>query len=216
MASSSRTTVRVNLNSLKQMAGASSAPPPPPAGTIYYVQTSTPHIHDMSMFGPFHCLEALVPSVRRKLAQTSPAGLLTFDEMLSSADGHISFEHILAPLEDGNKMMIQVITRCNSEVAASLPGPVWNVVCSEILNPFDPASPKLKSFDIVGSFISPEAANEAVREVVASKARGMRAARQMVERQDDGATNALVMNSSACWIVESKLDDGVGHFDDDY
>lgn len=142
--------------------------PQPPTDTIYYLRTSTPHLHDLSLIGPFHVLDAMVPSLRAKLRDESPAGLQMLDEMMA-ASRISAFEHINAPLPGlGNhKMRIELIREKNPEVLAILPGPVWLVVISEPLQGAQLGPiPKLKSQRFHGTFISAEKAKEAARELL--------------------------------------------------
>ncbi|KAG6357371.1 hypothetical protein INS49_013248 [Diaporthe citri] len=40
---------------------------------VYYLRTSIPAIHDITISGPFHVLEAALPNLRLRLAESSEA-----------------------------------------------------------------------------------------------------------------------------------------------
>jgi hypothetical protein len=211
MARPSRTTVRVNGNFFSGM-----EPPATPRDTIYYVKTETPHLGDFSIFGPFECLEAVVPSIRLKLQETSPAGLNTFDEMMTTGPNALmSFEYVVAPLPDGCTMTIRLLKEQNAELAATLPGPAWVVLCAEP-TPSSLASrdeePKLKDLTICGAFISAEKANQAARQVVADKLQGMRRGRRVEEMKSDGTVQCAAISATQAWLVEVKRESGTEYF----
>jgi splicing suppressor protein 51 len=186
--------------------------------TIYYIKTHIPHLDYFTMFGPFHCPEAAVPSIQGKLKQTSAAGLDIFNEILSAAPNAIeSFEHLEAPLANGKTMMIQLIKEQNLELAASLPGPSWVVLCGEIAGS-SPASivkePKLKNMDICGAFLTVEKANEAAQQVAAGKLRGMQGGQRIEYPKTDGALMSMLISPTGVYLVEVRRDSGDESFDE--
>jgi hypothetical protein len=180
--------------------------------TIYYIKTDTPHLSDCSFFGPFKSLEAAVPSIRKNLYQTSLPGLDTFDELMSaSPNGLTSLQHFAAPLRDGGVMMIHIVKEQNAEVAATLPGPAWVVVCSELVIP--PSAPKgvpkVKDLTICQTFVSAEKANQAVRRIATQKLQGMRGGRQFEIMNSDGTISCGVTSPTEVWAVEAKWESGI-------
>lgn len=69
----------------------------------------------------------MAPSTLLKLRQKSPAGLQMFESMLQLLTGLGLSEHLNASLPGGNNLTIRVLPENNSEVAATLPGPAWQV-----------------------------------------------------------------------------------------
>ena len=117
MMATQRTTMHLNLSQVMAMGqdGSSTPAPPEPADVIYYITTETPHISDFSVFGPFHCLDATVPSIRHKLATVSSQALEFFDMQLPGW-GHGGFSHIKAPLApDGKHHMLLKLEKFENE-----------------------------------------------------------------------------------------------------
>ena len=209
MASPVRSTVRVSLGAF---VGGPAAQPP--SDTIYHLRTETPHLHDFSVFGPFHCLEAVVPSIISKLRKESPAGLDMFGEIMSTGPNALSsFEHIVAPLPGGNTLVIRLIKEQNAEVAATLPGPAWTVVCGELLSPTVHGT-GLEDLTLCGSFVSAQKANEALRQVVDDKLRGNPRGKRFEVPKDDGTITCMARLGSETWIVESRFDSGIEIFEE--
>ncbi|KAH8819308.1 hypothetical protein F5884DRAFT_760222 [Xylogone sp. PMI_703] len=143
----------------------------------------------------------------------SPAGLDTFNEMLSSGqNGLESFQHIEVPLSGGHKMMVRLTREENPEVAAKLPGPTWVVVCVEA-KPKDAADgqPLLEDMIICGAFLSMDKANEAARQVLADITRGVEA-RKVEQIQKNGALACVAVSPIKTWMVEVKYESGIEYF----
>jgi hypothetical protein len=209
MATPVRTTMRVTLSALS---GEPAVPPQP--DTIYYLKTETPHLHDFSVFGPFHCLEAVLPSIKAKLREESPAGLAMFDEVMSRGPNALSsFEHIVAPLQGNHTMVIRLVKEQNAEVAATLPGPTWTIICGEPLSSAAEAM-KLKDLSLCGTFVSAQKANEALRRVVADKLQGNSRGRKLELPKEDGTMACLAQLGGKTWLVESRFDSGAEIFEE--
>jgi len=213
MAAPERTVMRFSINNFQALLGRNSAPSSPqPTDTIYYLKTETPHLHDFSVFGPFHLREAIVPSIRQKLQQTSPAGLATFDDLISRM-GLSSFEHIVAPLPGGHSMTIRLIKEKNPEVAATLPGPAWYVVSVEQLSLYSSFS-EFKSFDICGTYTSAEAANQAARRLAEAKKQEEPGAIHGQDMRDNGTIQCVILSRDNAWGIGVHFDSGVEYFED--
>jgi mitochondrial splicing suppressor protein 51 len=212
MAESTPTAVPVNGGILDHEPAGSST------DTIYYIKTHIPHLDDFTMFGPFHCPEAAVPSIQRKLQQTSVTGLDAFNEILSSAPNGIeSFEHLEAPLSNGKTMVIQLVKEQNPELAAALPSSSWVVLCCEIagasLASMD-KEPRIKKMDICGSFLTIEKANEAAQQVVEEKLRGMQGGKKIKNSKSNGALMSAIISPTQGYLVQVKRDSGAESFDE--
>jgi hypothetical protein len=192
----------------------------PQLDTIYYLKTETPHLHDFSVFGPFHCLEAIVPSIKAKLRQESPMGLAIFEEIMSTGPNALpSFEHIVAPLLGNHTMTIRLVKEQNAEVAATLPGPTWIVFCAELLpSTLEPQDRngrmKLKDMSICGAFVSAQKANQALQQVVADKLQGKLGGRKLELPKEDGTLACMAKLGSKAWLVESRFESGAEIFEE--
>lgn len=191
----------------------------PQLDTIYYLKTETPHLHDFSVFGPFHCLDAIVPSIKAKLRQESPTGLAMFEEMMSTSPNALSsFEHIVAPLLGNHTMTIRLVMEQNAEVAETLPGQTWVVFCAELLSstpePQDKnEGVKLKDMSICGAFVSAQKANQALQQVVADKLQGKSGGTKLELPKEDGTLACMAQLGSKAWLVESRFESGVEIFE---
>ena len=199
-----RTTIRVNPFKRGSPPSSSSS-----SDTIYYLKTSTPHLYDFSLFGPFHVLDAIVPSLHTKLQATSPAGLAMFEDLMA-AGGIAGFQHIKAPLPgpENHTMTVELVEEVNPEVLAILPGPAWTVVISEILPDYDASDPKLKSQELRGTFISAEKANNAARELLRDVLKSMRGGQAIDMPRADGGVDYAVVSAKESLVIEVRLDRG--------
>ena len=73
---SNRTTMSMNYTDFVKMAGSESsgsasnnAGSSDDAETIYYLETSTPHLYDISVSGPYYPLDAIIPQVLRNFGE---------------------------------------------------------------------------------------------------------------------------------------------------
>jgi hypothetical protein len=198
-----KTTMRLNMTQINAMLNPTSAPPEP-ADTIYYITTETPHISDFSVFGPFHCLDATVPSIRNKLASVSPKALEVFDEQLP-AWGHGGFAHIKAPLgpDGGHHMLLKLEKHKNATVRAALPGPAYTV-----LHCVDHIEKSSQETTICGTLLTVEAANQAARDKMEKEITGKSGVFRAEEILGDGTLSLAAGNSRYRWIVQVKYDSG--------
>jgi hypothetical protein len=214
MATNVRTSMRITGSAFSSKPAAS-----PQLDTIYYLKTETPHLHDFSVFGPFHCLEAIVPSIKAKLQQESPTGLAMFEDVMSTGPNALpSFEHIVAPLLGNHTMTIRLVKEQNAEVAATLPGPSWVVFCAELLSskpePQDRnGGVKMKDMSICGAFVSAQKANQALQQVVADKLQGKSGGRKLELPKEDGTLACMAQLGSKAWLVESRFESGAEIFE---
>ena len=159
-----------------------------------------------------------MPSIKTKLQQESPAGLAMFEEVMSTGPNALpSFEHIVAPLLGNHTMTIRLVKEQNAEVAATLPGPTWIVLCSELLSSTpEPqgrnGGVKLKDMSICGAFVSAQKANQALQQVVADKLRGKSRGRKVELPKEDGTLACMAQVGSKAWLVESRFESGAEIF----
>lgn len=81
---SNRTTMSMNYTDFVKMAGGESsgsasnnASSGDDAQTIYYLETSTPHLYDISVSGPYYQLDAIIPQVLRNFGEACLHGQLS-------------------------------------------------------------------------------------------------------------------------------------------
>ena len=117
-----RAVVRINLGS----------PLEHESDTMLYLRTEIPHLHDIAISGPFHCIEAVFPNFLQKVAQTR-IGMEGFEQATESGNLMSQFYYLTAPLDvDPLKtFVIDLIRIRNAKVMAHLPCPVYNVVCAK-------------------------------------------------------------------------------------
>lgn len=184
----------------------------PDRDTIYYLKTSTPHVNDISISGPYYPLEAIIPQVRHHLSARSPTSVEAFDQMLSEWPGLQSFQHFKAPIAGGH-MIIELAKEKNRNVAAALPGPVWYIARAEpaslgLPSPHsDREFVQLKALDVLETFTSVESANRRANELMAQTAREM-GTRHVSLTQPGGAVAGAVLRGSQMIMFEVKGDTG--------
>ncbi|KAK4899916.1 hypothetical protein LTR27_002677 [Elasticomyces elasticus] len=131
-------------------------------GTIYYLQTSTPHLYDTSISGPYHNLDAIAAQIQRNFGAECQPGTQYLDEMLEAGiNGNPSLTKTARILRETNPTML-----------AQLPGPTWYIVVAELaveiasLGLSDPgASMPLEDAQVHGTFGDASAANDAARQL---------------------------------------------------
>lgn len=205
-----RTSVRVRRSNFFKRASRSEPETPrePPEGTVYHILTESPSLQDYTGFGPFNCIAATVPTVRRKLEHMSPSALAMFNEHLPQwLNGSVI--QIKAPLDDNNHMLIRLLKERNPSVAAALPGPTWTVRClgRDNIRPLEDVEWKL-----VGSHLKKDDAFETAREYVMS-GDGVRKTEQFDEQ---GNLNVVAQTSDWVWWINASFDSGAHVHPHDY
>ena len=177
--------------------------------TIYYFETSTRHLHDISVSGPYFPLDEIVPQVLHNFGDAcsqgscqptihprSAATIANISELGREAfldaflqDDHVAvFDRITSPINNNPNQTktIRLIREHNPAMAASLPGPAWVVLQTEVLLNADTAGiltgprttpPPVKSLVPKGTFANQGLANARAHEVVSELAAGIRGAR---------------------------------------
>lgn len=160
---------------------------------VYYLRVSRPWIHDIFISGPFRVIEDTFSNIARNL-RFSQSGMLYFDDLYQQ--GLMDrVAHIQAPLDaDQDKViLIEIIPKNDSELKARLPCPVYNVVWSEpvegLLDRTGVA--QLNSMELVGTFLSADDANAAVRSEVQSQASQFPGARP-ITKEDEGIFHGAI------------------------
>ena len=178
---------------------------------IYYIRTETPHMGDFSAIGPFKTYEEMLPSIRFKLADVSPPALKAFNEMMESAKSIEGFEHINAPLEDGNITTVRIEREENAEVAAALPCSVWKVQCGTVLTGKAQTGPlvDLEDMEHISTFLSVEKANQAAREVRDEKCEMVSGATKTEWTRPNGSLAVGVKNDTHVWMIEVVREPGI-------
>ncbi|KAF2170228.1 hypothetical protein M409DRAFT_51970 [Zasmidium cellare ATCC 36951] len=174
MASGERTTMRMNLADLMRLAGqeeATSSGSTEP-GTIYYLKTATPHLHDVSVSGPYKDLEAVYAQVWHNFGDECQHGRSMLED-LKVNDQPVAFQHIESPIygDANKKRRIELIPKTKPDLAAKLPSPVWNVTKAKIANEALAAGPTgpnrdalpVKDVQIIDSFESEASAKQAAQ-----------------------------------------------------
>ncbi|KAK3696061.1 hypothetical protein LTR37_018142 [Vermiconidia calcicola] len=172
-----------------------------PPGMIYHILTECPTIKDYTGFGPFHNIEATVPSILGKLEAMSPSGFKAFQEVLPQwKNGGIP--HFRAPLESEDHVTIRLVDEYNPDVAAILPGPAWTVKRSKVLlGPERNTEPEgVTEFEVVETFLEKEKAFEAARRGIADHILGMQGAVRREEGDELGNLH----------VVGASRDMGIG------
>lgn len=106
--------------------------PPADSDEIYYLRTSIPAIHDITISGPFHVLEAALPNLRLRLAESSEA-----TEMYNAVteNGRLlnRFCHARGPIDEIPEHFVEVelLRVSDAGLKRALPGPVYKVISSE-------------------------------------------------------------------------------------
>ncbi|KAK5711078.1 hypothetical protein LTR17_018578 [Elasticomyces elasticus] len=151
------------------------------SGTIYYLQTSTPHLYDTSISGPYHNLDAISAQIERNFGAECLPGTQYLDEMLEAG---MEIMHVTSPI-NGNPNLTKtarILRETNPTILAQVPGPAWYIVVAELaveiasLGSSDPgASMPLEDAQVHGTFGEASAANDAARQLaqtIATRERG--------------------------------------------
>lgn len=155
--------------------------PPQDSDEVYYLRTSIPAIHDIAASGPFHVLEAALPNLRARLAESSEA-LELFNATTENGRLLNQFCHASGPIDEIPEHFIQVelLRVRDAPLRRSLPGPVYRVVSGEPV--IDAAgqvsqSPRpgggmcVEDMQIVGSYVSAADARARANEVLDERLR---------------------------------------------
>ncbi|KAK4953526.1 hypothetical protein LTR10_008124 [Elasticomyces elasticus] len=161
------------------------------SGTIYYLQTSTPHLYDTSISGPYHDLDAIAAQIERNFGAECQPGTQYLDEMLEVG---MEIMHVTSPmlfwmlficgtkamtdmLSNGNPNLTKtarILRETNPTMLARLPGPAWYIVVADIaveiapaaMGSSDPgASMPLEDAQVHGTYGAEAAANDAARQL---------------------------------------------------
>ncbi|KAK5116575.1 hypothetical protein LTR85_009200 [Meristemomyces frigidus] len=194
-----RTTMRLNMASFLQdrQSGGAENRTAAPAGTIYYLQTSTPHLYDVSVSGPYHSVDAIVPQAMQNFGDDCRSGQgalrdLVRDGMFADA------EHITSPINnDPNRTKtLRILKEHNPTMAARLPGPARCIIVAEVAtDQMDNAlhtgrvHVPVKDMRVHGTFESEVLAKAAAQRVAEELA--TRTRRGRVIAQPEGATGAF-------------------------
>lgn len=128
--------MRMTFADLERMAGGDDHAGPSTRdepGTIYYLKTSTPHIKDISVSGPYKDLRAVYSQASYNFGSECQPGRDMLLETIINGQP-IGFEHVESPISgnQNQKRRIQLIRKTNPALAARLPCPVFNVVRAEV------------------------------------------------------------------------------------
>lgn len=152
-------------------------------GIIYYLKTSTPHLHDITIWGPFETIEAVAAQMHRSFGSECPDGHKTVDQLL--ADNQLIFVgHVSSPINnDLNKIKTcRILKENNPGMKKLLPGPSWRVFSMDVDTDALEQTSATASFverravrdaDIQGTFASEEAAIERAKQTAKAVARSV-------------------------------------------
>ncbi|KAK3645139.1 hypothetical protein LTR56_009188 [Elasticomyces elasticus] len=143
------------------------------SGTIYYLQTSTPHLYDTSISGPYHNLDAIAAQIERNFGSECQPGTQYLDEMLGAG---MEIMHVTSPINCNPNLTktARILRETNPTMLAQLPGPAWYIVVAEIaveiapaaIGSSDPrASMPLEDAQVHGTYGAEAAANDAARQL---------------------------------------------------
>ncbi|KAK7702358.1 hypothetical protein SLS64_009650 [Diaporthe eres] len=150
--------------------------PPPDSDEVYYLRASIPAIHDIAISGPFHVLEAALPNLRLRLAESSEATEV-FNAVTENGRLLNQFCHARGPIDEIPEYFIPVelLRVSEAQLKRALPCPVHRVISSE---PFldaagQPAqSPRpaggmcVEDMQLIGSYVSAAAAKARVNQAL--------------------------------------------------
>ncbi|KIV78933.1 hypothetical protein PV11_06532 [Exophiala sideris] len=139
--------------------------------TIYYVKTSTPHIHRVTISGPYYPLQNIFPPLLKKLRDAgSVEGERTLDDIVYGGGDAalLSLKHFNAPLPDGNIMRLELVREQNARVAHGLPCEVWSICVNTTTGDEDLMEalghPPVTDMEMLESFVSKDEAHAAAKE----------------------------------------------------
>ncbi|KAF2740883.1 hypothetical protein EJ04DRAFT_507348 [Polyplosphaeria fusca] len=195
------------------------------ADSIYFLKTTFPHIKDISVSGPYHPLELVIPQMAARLQyEGSKPGLDMLKDRLESTDT-TNMMHLEAPLPNGHVMEMQIQRYKNPEVAAFLrdggPGkakPTYSVLCStpdpefdnlDDVDESDEGNLPLLAASMHGTFLSNEAAIESARVLLTAWEREFPGSRVYTLPGDDGMLGGSVVGKNGLPIKILKV-----HYDD--
>lgn len=150
--------------------------PPPDSDEVYYLRTSIPAIHDITISGPFHVQEAALPNLRLRLAESSEA-----TEMFEAATegGRLlnQFCHVRGPIDEipSHHIEVELLRVADARLRRALPGPVYKVISSEPLlgaaglpsqSPRPGGGVAVRDMQVVGSYVSAADARARANEVL--------------------------------------------------
>jgi hypothetical protein len=163
------------------------SPLPSDPYTVYYTRMESPHILDVSLVGPFYLMERTVEHIKgRCLRPGSLSATPMLDEVIKNI-GIVGVQHLVAPLPSlphGQHMTVEIVREKYPDVAAFLRGCPANSprpVYSLSKQTCHPDSAQLLAdrshwlfehvptldFELLRTFLSKEAANEAGQKALA-------------------------------------------------
>lgn len=174
-----------------------SSTPPQDSDEVYYLRTSIPAFHDIAISGPFHVLEAALPNLLARLADSSE-GTELFNAATENGRLLNQFCHVTGPIDGSPEHCLQVelLRVRDAALRRILPGPLYKVISAE---PFLDAagqfsqSPRrgggicVEDMQLVGSYVSAaDARARANRELVARLVRYPAAFPKLVTAVEEG------------------------------
>lgn len=187
--------------------------------TIYYLHTSTPHLHDISISGPYVSLEAIGRQMINNFGPECRQGLETVMECAESGTlGRI--QHIASPIgRDANRTKTcGIIKETNATVKASLPGIAYVVLSLApdlelagrgVRGPGD--SVPVLEMDVHGTFLDEAPANTRARQMATEKANAITNGRirDLGPRDIFVKTYGVLSGSNFLEMVGVKRDSGL-------
>lgn len=150
--------------------------PPPDSDEVYYLRTSVPAIHDVAISGPFHVLEAALPNLRLRLAESSEATEV-FNAVTESGRLLNQFCHARGPIDEipGHFVEVELLRVNDAQLKRVLPCPVYRVISSEPFldaagQPSQSSRPGggmcVEDMQLIGSYVSAATAKARANEVL--------------------------------------------------
>lgn len=199
-------------------------------GTIYYLKTSQPHIHDFTISGPYHPIGTIRRQMLHKLAKTSFTAFEYFHEAFEDdveGEGVIGLSnwgHLIGPLDDSPRHTIKVelLKEHNPALAAELPGPCYRIIFTE-----HKQWPKTRTeqfahvfgyvpvedIEVHGTFLNRDKAEAAARKTLKEKLKGFPGYETVAGWRNDDFTCAIVKRGSSGQLdiqatIQARYDDG--------
>lgn len=123
-------------SNLRFRMGSSLSGEPDEAESVYYLRTSQPHVHDVTVSGPYHPIAMIRPQLMRRLSGLSFSAFSSFFETFPEnieGEGPIglsSWVQISGPLDDNprHSVTVELICEHNPAMTRHLPKPVWRIM----------------------------------------------------------------------------------------
>ena len=170
------------------------------ANTIYYLICENPDERDVSMFGPFHCREAFIPTLIRNIEKDAPLGLSMLHDMLCGPIGAQGFIDIRSPISPSgeHRLTVRLEKPENRAVKDALPCPTWTVMQTEIIR--EGVEAHVMEMELCEAYLKKEDADRRVREVVVEVTQNLGSYGDVLEHADRVIVHVEGDGKKLIWI----------------